>query len=174
LDSRYAAEVISVWAKRYFTSESLPVESKEQSIAEGVVVVRERDRKFTREILTHRHCIISDEPITLGGSDLGLNPYELLLAALGSCTSMTLRMYANHKQIDLQDIRVELHHSRVHADDCADCEQQKALIDVMTRTIYLTGNLTDQQRSRLLEIANQCPVHKTLQGKIRIDTNLLD
>lgn len=174
LDSRYVAEVISVWAKRYFTSESLPVESKEQSIAEGVVVVRERDRKFTREILTHRHCVISDEPITLGGSDLGLNPYELLLAALGSCTSMTLRMYANHKQIDLQDIRVELHHSRVHADDCADCEQQKALIDVMTRSIHLTGNLTDQQRSRLLEIANQCPVHKTLQGKIRIDTNLLD
>lgn len=174
VDSRYVAEVISVWAKRYFTSESLPGESKEQSIAEGVVVVRERDRKFTREILTHRHCIISDEPITLGGSDLGLNPYELLLAALGSCTSMTLRMYANHKQIDLQDIRVELHHSRVHADDCADCEQQKAFIDVMTRLIHLTGNLTDQQRSRLLEIANQCPVHKTLQGKIRIDTNLLD
>ncbi|MBX3616106.1 bifunctional alpha/beta hydrolase/OsmC family protein [Nitrosomonas sp.] len=174
VDSRYVAEVIAAWAKRYLTNDSLSIEPKEQSISEGTVVVRERDKKFTREILTHRHRLMSDEPIASGGSDLGLNPYELLLAALGSCTSMTLRMYANHKQIDLQDIRVELHHSRIHADDCSDCEKQKTLIDVLTRTIQLTGNLSDQQRNRLLEIANQCPVHKTLQGKIRIDTNLVD
>ena len=170
-DSHYVAEVIAAWAKRYLINDLSP---KEEPIAEGTVVVRERDRKFAREIQTHLHHLISDEPIALGGSDLGFNPYELLLAALGSCTSMTLRMYANHKQIDLQDIRVELHHSRVHTDDCADCEQQKALIDVMTRTIQLTGNLTDLQRNRLLEIANQCPVHKTLQDKIRINTNLSD
>lgn len=174
VDSQYVAEVIAAWAKRYLADDLLPMEPKEQPIKEGTVVVRERDRKFTREILTHRHRIMSDEPIALGGSDLGLNPYELLLAALGSCTSMTLRMYANHKQIDLHDIRVELHHSRVHTDDCVECEQQKARIDILTRTIQLTGNLNDQQRNRLLEIANQCPVHKTLQGKIRIDTNLVD
>lgn len=174
VDSQYVAEVLAAWAKRYLADDLFPIEPEEQPIKEGTVIVRERDRKFTREILTHRHRIMSDEPIILGGSDLGLNPYELLLAALGSCTSMTLRMYANHKQIDLHDIRVELHHSRVHADDCMECEQQKTFIDILTRTIQLAGNLNDQQRNRLLEIANQCPVHKTLQGKIRIDTNLVD
>jgi len=176
-DSHYVAEVLAAWASRYLKTDQVPVKTAgalRPTVEPGSVIVRECDKKFTREILTPRHRLISDEPIALGGADLGLNPYELLLAALGSCTSMTLRMYANHKQIDLQDITVELHHSRIHAEDCHDCEKQKTQIDVITRAIQLSGNLSDQQRTRLLEIANQCPVHKTLQNKIRIDTNLVD
>ncbi|MBL8499423.1 MAG: alpha/beta fold hydrolase [Nitrosomonas sp.] len=176
-DSHYVAEVLAAWASRYLKTDQVPVKTAgalRPTVEPGSVIVRECDKKFTREILTPRHRLISDEPIALGGADLGLNPYELLLAALGSCTSMTLRMYANHKQIDLQDITVELHHSRIHAEDCNDCEKQKTQIDVITRAIQLSGNLSDQQRTRLLEIANQCPVHKTLQNKIRIDTNLVD
>lgn len=176
-DSQYVAEVLSAWASCYLKTSQLSEKQEEtagSSVKQGVVIVRERDKKFTREILTQHHRLISDEPIALGGSDLGFNPYELLLAALGSCTSMTLRMYANHKQIDLQDIQVELQHDRIHAEDCADCEKQKTQIDVLTRSIRLTGDLSDQQRARLLEIANKCPVHKTLQNKIQIDTNLTD
>ncbi|PSJ17785.1 bifunctional alpha/beta hydrolase/OsmC family protein [Nitrosomonas supralitoralis] len=174
-DSMYVAEVLAAWASRYLKKDQTSDRQEETArppVEEGVVIVRERDKKFTREILTQHHRLISDEPTALGGSDLGLNPYELLLAALGSCTSMTLRMYANHKQLDLQDIQVELQHSRIHAEDCVDCEKQMTLIDVMTRNIRLTGNLSDQQRARLLEIANKCPVHKTLQNKIHINTNL--
>lgn len=176
-DSQYVAEVLSAWASCYLKTSQLSEKQEEtagSSVKQGVVIVCERDKKFTREILTQHHRLISDEPIALGGSDLGFNPYELLLAALGSCTSMTLRMYANHKQIDLQDIQVELQHDRIHAEDCSDCEKQKTQIDVLTRNIRLTGDLSDQQRARLLEIANKCPVHKTLQNKIQIDTNLTD
>ncbi len=175
-DSRYVAEVLSAWASRYLTTDRIaakPDDTGRPPVEQGSVIVRERDKKFTREILTQHHRLISDEPIAMDGADLGLNPYELLLAALGSCTSMTLRMYANHKQIDLQDIVVKLHHSRVHAEDCAGCEKQM-LLDVITRSIQLTGNLSDQQRTRLLEIANMCPVHKTLQNKIQIKTDLMD
>ena len=176
-DSQYVAEVLSAWVSRYLETNPAAVgqeDAARPSVGQGMVIVRECDKKFTREILTQHHRLISDEPIALGGSDLGLNPYELLLAALGSCTSMTLRMYANHKQIDVQDIQVELQHSRIHAEDCADCEKQKTQIDLLTRTIRLTGNLSDQQRARLLEIANKCPVHKTLQNKIQINTSLAD
>ncbi|MBS0484709.1 MAG: OsmC family protein [Proteobacteria bacterium] len=176
-DSQYVAEVLSAWASRYLRTGQVPVKTdgvQRPTVEPGSVIVRESDKKFTREILTPHHRLISDEPIALGGADLGLNPYELLLAALGSCTSMTLRMYANHKKIDLQDIHVELHHSRIHAEDCGGCEKQKTQIDVMTRKIQLSGNLSEQQRTRLLEIANQCPVHKTLQSKIQIETRLVD
>lgn len=174
-DAHYVADVLSAWASRYVTTEQAT--SQENSIdapivQPGSVLVRESDKKFTREILTAHHRLISDEPIASGGADLGFNPYELLLAALGSCTSMTLRMYANHKQIDLQDIRVELHHDRIHADDCTGCDEQPQQIDVITRAIQLTGNLDEKQRARLLEIANACPVHKTLNNKIQINTSV--
>lgn len=174
-DSRYVAEVLSAWAGRYLKTDRMPAKKEDaemQIVEPGGVIVRERDKKFTREILAGHHHLISDEPVAMGGADLGLNPYELLLAALGSCTSMTLRMYANHKQIDLQDIQVELHHSRIHAEDCAACEAQAPFIDRITRSIQLTGHLNDQQRTRLLEIANQCPVHKTLRNQMDIKTRL--
>ncbi len=176
-DSRYVAEVLSAWASRYLKTDRIPdkyEKAERPSVGQGSVIVRECDKKFTREILTQHHRLISDEPIAQGGADLGFNPYELLLAALGSCTSMTLRMYANHKQIDLQNIQIDLHHSRVHAEDCAGCEKQTLLIEVIERNIHLTGNLDEAQRTRLLEIANKCPVHKTLENKLQIKTNLVD
>lgn len=174
-DSQYVAEVLSAWAGRYLKTDRTPAKKEDSErpiVAPGSVIVQELDKKFTREILTSHHRLISDEPIALDGADLGFNPYELLLAALGSCTSMTLRMYANHKQIDLQEIKVTLHHQRIHADDCARCEKQVPLVDKITRVIQLTGQLDEKQRARLLEIANQCPVHKTLQNQIQVETTL--
>jgi putative redox protein len=143
-------------------------------IPPGTVIVRERDKKFTREIFTQQHRFISDEPVEQGGADSGANPYELLLAALGSCTSMTLRMYANHKKLDLEDIEVTLRHSRVHLDDCATCDEKNSLVDKISREIRLVGQLNEDQRKRLLEIADKCPVHKTLVNEIVIETKLTE
>ena len=176
-DAHYVADVLSAWVSRYLSTEQTTVNDNATEapvIQPGSVIVRECDKKFTREILTPHHRLISDEPIALGGADLGFNPYELLLAALGSCTSMTLRMYANHKQIDLQGIQVELHHDRIHVEDCADCDKHPQQIDVINRDIQLTGHLDEQQRARLLDIANACPVHKTLCNKIQVNTRLVD
>ena len=176
-DSQYVAEVLSAWASRYLKTEPIEVKTEIAEIAAvepGSVMVRELDKKFTREILTHQHRLISDEPIAMGGANLGFNPYELLLAALGSCTSMTLRMYANHKQIDLQEIRVVLHHHRIHAEDCANCDKSTPTTDKIIRKIQLIGNLDEQQRARLLEIANLCPVHKTLKSRIEVETTLAE
>jgi len=172
-DAHYIATVLSAWVSRYVDelhNAGDDLRQQNKAIKEGTVVIKESDKKFTREINTTHHSLISDEPINVGGADKGPNPYELLLAALGSCTSMTLRMYANHKKLDVQSIEIELHHSRIHAEDCATCEEQSALVDKITRIIKLTGQLTDKQRARMLEIANQCPVHKTMKNQIVIET----
>lgn len=172
-DALYVANVLSAWAARYCDGNSTDDDDR-TSLVPAVkperVIVREKNKKFTREIYTENHMLTSDEPIAVGGSDLGANPYELLLAALGSCTSMTMRMYANHKNIDLHDIEVELSHSRIHAEDCEGCEKQAQMIDKISRIITLTGNLDEAQRTRLLEIAEKCPVHKTLTNQIHIET----
>jgi putative redox protein len=118
------------------------------------------------------HQLISDEPQRAGGNDEGPDPYELMLAALGACTNMTLRLYAERKQWPLKEVRVVLEHSKSYAKDCADCEQPAALLDHIERQITLSGELTDEQRQRLLQIANLCPVHKTLNSKINIATSL--
>ena len=109
-----------------------------------------------------KHALIADEPTSVGGSDLGMTPYDLLLAALGTCTSMTLRMYAQRKKIALNEIEVTLDHSRVHADDCATCDDQAGKVDQIRRLIRIDGDLTPEQRSRMLEIADMCPVHRTM------------
>ncbi|SFP49821.1 putative redox protein [Nitrosomonas cryotolerans] len=172
-DAQYVADVLAAWASRYLainTMHDQPMERAAPLVKPGHVIVREYDKVFTRKIFTEHHQFISDEPVSMGGADLGVNPYELLLAALGSCTSMTLRMYANHKKIDLQAIEVELMHHRIHADDCESCEKQGGCIDKITRIIRLTGSLDDKQRVRLLEIADKCPVHKTLDNQLHIVT----
>lgn len=172
-DALYVANVLSAWAARYFDGNPTDDDDKISLVPEvkpESVVVREKNKKFAREIFMENYILTSDEPRTVGGSDLGANPYELLLAALGSCTSMTMRMYANHKKIDLHDIEVELSHSRIHADDCEACEKQAQMIDKISCIITLTGNLDEAQRARLLEIADKCPVHKTLTNQIHIDT----
>lgn len=179
-DANYVAAVITAWVSRYladsFSSESASTNSHQDDalpiIEPGTVIVRERDKKFAREIFTQQHRLISDEPVEQGGADSGANPYELLLAALGSCTSMTLRMYANHKKLDLEAIEVTLRHSRVHLDDCETCDDKNTLVDKIDREIKLVGRLDDDQRKRLLEIADKCPVHKTLVNEIVIETKL--
>ena len=120
------------------------------------------------------HHLLADEPKTSGGSDAGPDPYELLLAALGSCTNMTLRMYADRKKWPLKEVRVALTHSKNYPNDCVNCEQPAAKLDRIERRITLMGELSVEQRQRLLEIANLCPVHKSLTSRIDIQTELVN
>ncbi|HEY6390267.1 MAG TPA: OsmC family protein [Bryobacteraceae bacterium] len=137
------------------------------------VLVRGDARGFAQEIVAGSHRIPADEPVESGGTDTGLSPYDLLLAALGSCTSMTVAMYARRKSWPLREVTVRLRHSKVHAADCADCETKEGMLDRIERNIELTGTLTDDQRGKLLEISNRCPVHRTLTSKIEIQTRLV-
>lgn len=127
--------------------------------------------RYTQQITAGRHQLIADEPRPVG-DDAGPMPYDLLLAALGACTSMTVRMYADRNGWPLEQIRVTLRHSRIHAKDCADCETANGWVDRIDRRIELTGRLDESQRDRLLLIAERCPVHQTLTSEVRIDTTL--
>ena len=146
--------------------------NSEQPAAEGLVFVRGAADGFVQEITAGAHHFRSDEPPSAGGTDSGPTPYDLLLAALGSCTSMTVAMYARRKKWPLERVTVRLRHSRVHAADCASCEAQDARLTVIDREIALDGSLDHDQRERLLAIANRCPVHLTLTSKIDIRTTL--
>ncbi len=139
---------------------------------EGVVIVRGAATGFAQEIIAGPHQFASDEPTSAGGTDSGPTPYDLLLAALGSCTSMTIAMYARRKQWALQRVTVRLRHSRVHAEDCADCETRPAWLTLIERDIELEGVLDEEQRARLLAIANRCPVHLTLTSQMDIRSRL--
>jgi len=128
---------------------------------------------FRQEIRVRGHLLIADEPTTVpGGTDAGPDPYAYLLAALGACTSMTLRMYADLKKLPLEGVRVRLQHRKIYAADCADCGAKTSKIARIERVIELSGPLDDAQRQRLLEIADRCPVHRTLTSEIRIETRL--
>jgi putative redox protein len=141
--------------------------------SEGTVTVTETGTgTYTQQITAGHHRLLADEPQPIG-DDAGPSPYDLLLAALGACTSMTLRMYANRKGWPLEQVRVTLRHSRIHAEDCAQCETTNGLIDHIDRDIELVGGLDDTQRQRLLGIANRCPVHQTLTSEVDIATSLL-
>jgi putative redox protein len=128
--------------------------------------------KFSQTVSTGGHTLNADEPVANGGNDLGPSPYDFLLTALGTCTSMTLRMYADFKKIPLKKITVRLTHEKTYAKDCENCENENARIDHLDREIELEGDLTEDQRQKLLEIANKCPVHRTLTSKILITTEL--
>jgi putative redox protein len=128
---------------------------------------------FDQILLNGRHSLRADEPVSSGGADAGPGPYEFLLMALGSCTSMTVHMYAARRKWPLEQVVVNLSHQRRYAEDCADCEKPGALLDHIDRNIEFAGPLDDSQRAQLLEIADQCPVHKTLTSKIVIKTRLI-
>jgi uncharacterized OsmC-like protein len=134
------------------------------------VVVRGSAAGFAQEISAGAHHLKSDEPASAGGTDTGATPYDLLLAALGSCTSMTLGMYVRRKGWPLEDVTVNLRHSKVHSSDCADCDTKDVMLDRIERDIHLTGPLTSEQQIRLIEIAGRCPVHRTLTSTIQIKT----
>jgi putative redox protein len=141
-------------------------------MADHEVVVTSTAAPFEQVITAGPHRLIGDEPVAAGGGDAGPNPYDLLLAALGTCTSMTVRLYARRKQWPLERVDVRLTHARVHAEDCADCEGGKRRLERIERRITLTGPLNDEQKARLLDIAEKCPVHRTLTGEIDIRTVL--
>ena len=143
-----------------------------QSLTLGgtVVVSSTGNGAFEQMLLNGRHALLADEPKAVGGNDVGPGPYEFLLMSLGSCTSMTLQMYASRKKWPLAQVVVRLRHSKVYAEDCENCEKSTAKIDRIEREIEVIGALDAEQRSRLLEIANQCPVHRTLSSKIDIKT----
>jgi len=131
-------------------------------------------QNLQQQVITDGHSFISDEPVKLKGDGLGPNPYDLLLAALGSCTSMTLKLYARHKNIPLDSVEVNLSYSRIYDNDCKDCAADEKYLHKITPHIKLFGDLTDDHRQRLLEIARRCPVHKTLVSKIEIENNLVE
>ena len=135
-------------------------------------VIESGEGKFSADLLDGRHQLLADEPRAAGGGDRGPGPYELLLMALGACTTMTLRLYADRKQWPMSRVSVRLHHSRIHAQDCADCETKQGMLDRIERVVELEGALDSAQRQRLLEIANMCPVHRTLTSEIKIETRL--
>ena len=139
----------------------------------GEVVVHGSAAGFAQEIIVGSHRLTADEPVAAGGADSGPSPYDLLLAALGSCTSMTVAMYARRKAWPLESVTVRLRHSRIHAVDCAECETKEGMLDRIERDLQLAGTLTEEQRAKLLEIANKCPVHRTLVSEIDIRTRLV-
>lgn len=168
-DSRYAGRVLATWASRYLPA---TVAAPPLAAASDAVVARTFIGGFRTDVQAGDHALVADEPASVGGTNLGPSPYDLLSAALATCTSMTLKMYASLKMLDLQFATVSVSHNKVHAKDCADCESPDGKIDEFRREIVLAGDLTDAERSRLLEIADRCPVHKTLHAETRVRTTL--
>jgi uncharacterized OsmC-like protein len=134
------------------------------------VVVRGSAAGFAQEVFAGPHRLAADEPVSVGGTDTGPSPYDFLLAALGACTSITVGMYARRKGWPLEEVAVHLRHSKVHASDCAECETREGMLDRIELDLHLSGSLTNEQRSKLLEIANKCPVHRTLTSEVVIAT----
>jgi uncharacterized OsmC-like protein/alpha/beta superfamily hydrolase len=170
-DSRYAGDMIAAWARRYldvFEKESVPL----PEATDNRVTVRTGMEGFRTEMFARGKALVADEPEELGGTGQGPTPYDYLLAALGSCTSMTVQMYARRKKWPLEAAVVRLDHRKVHAEDCAHCEEPQRRIDRFERELDLIGPLTDEQRLRLLEIAEKCPVHRTLKAEPVIETRL--
>ncbi len=183
-DSRFVAEIIAAWASRYLVGdrdlavveaalESGEGDARHDGVGQGEVVTSSRGASFTHDIRSEHHRWLADEPASAGGDDLGPSPYELLLSALAACKAMTLRMYADRKGWPLQAVRVRARHSRIHAEDCVDCVTEKGLVDRIDVELEVFGSLDADQRDRLHEIADRCPVHRTLQSETRIETALV-
>jgi uncharacterized OsmC-like protein/alpha-beta hydrolase superfamily lysophospholipase len=170
-DAAYVAKVIAAWAERYLDMAPQAAHAQEGA---GVVIVRETGQgRFQQEITAGAHRLLADEPVDAGGAGSGPNPYEFLLAALGACTAMTVRLYAERKALRLDRVAVRLRHAKVHAADCETCERKDAKVDRIERGIVLEGELDENERARLLEIADKCPIHRTLTAGVDIATSAL-
>jgi putative redox protein len=171
-DSLYVGMMIAAWSRRYI---DIPeVKTSAEVVIDNRVTTSTDNQGFFTELFANGHAMMADEPKEYGGTDRGPSPYEYLLAALGACTSMTLQMYARHKKIPLERAVVRLSHQKIHAKDCGHCDATDGKIDRMEREVELIGALDDNQRQRLLEIAERCPVHKTLHSKVDIISKLKD
>jgi len=172
-DSSYVADVIAAWASRYLgpaTMETADLNEKPRA----VVLTETRNSKFQQSVSIGPHRLLADEPVAAGGEDSGPGPYDLLLAGLGACTSMTMRLYADRKSLPLERTTVTLRHSKIYAQDCAECETRTGMLDQIERVISMDGALDAEQRKKLMEIADKCPVHRTLTSEIRIVTRPAD
>lgn len=167
-DALYAGDMIASWAARYV---AIPREKDLMTSAHAVAYLGS-DEKFTTSIKTGRHALTADEPESVGGSDFGPSPYQLVASGLAACTAMTLRMYSARKAWDLGEVYVHVTHDKVHAEDCQNCESPGSKVDKFVRQIELIGELDAEQKQKLLEIANKCPVHRTLEANAIIETAL--
>jgi len=171
-DAEYVAHVIAAWVERYLDAPSLAATASNEP--RKVVVQETRLGKFQQDVIVGPHHLTADEPQSVGGQDSGPNPYELLLSGLGACTSMTMRIYAERKSLPLDRVTVTLKHSKIYAEDCASCETKTGMLDQIERVIAIEGELSAEQRSKLMEIADKCPVHRTLTSEIHIVTRAAD
>jgi len=165
-DATYVAEVIAAWSQRYLDMVPQP----DMQPIEGVLVSETGNGKFEQSIVAGTHRYLADEPVSAGGNGSGPSPYEYLLAALGACTAMTIRLYAEHKKLPLKRVAVHLTHDKIHAADCESCETKEGKIDRIEREITLEGDLSAEQRAQLMGIADKCPVHRTLHSEIDVRT----
>lgn len=173
-DALYAADVIAAWASRYIDA-AKPAKAVDLPVDPRKVVVQEtRKSKFNQIITVGPHHLVADEPVAAGGADAGPGPYDLLLAGLGACTSMTMRLYADRKSLPLERVTVTLKHSKIYAKDCEECETREGMLDQIERDITMDGVLDAEQRKKLMEIADKCPVHRTLTSEIRIVTKAVE
>lgn len=166
-DAHYAGQVIATWANRY-----LDLPSQEKLRSDHTVALRLGKDGFTSEVMVRHHNLTADEPPSIGGNDYGPNPYELLSASLGACTAMTIQMYARRKKWAVQEVRVHLDHRKDYATDLQQADEKPSKIDVFDRVVELVGDLDEKQRARLMEIADRCPVHRTLHGEVVVNTQL--
>jgi putative redox protein len=173
-DASYVADVIAAWAERYLEPVMSAPAAGPGEAPRNVVVRETGNGKLQQMVSIGPHQMLADEPIAAGGEDTGPGPYDFVLAGLGACTSMTMRMYADRKSLPLERVTVTLKHSKIHAEDCADCETREGMLDQIDRSIAMEGALDAEQRKRLMEIADKCPVHRTLTSEIHIVTSAAD
>lgn len=174
-DAAYVADVLSAWASRYLGEEMEDTKPLVKGEPDRVTVVETAAGKFQNQVIAGEHLLLADEPLSVGGTNTGPTPYQYLNAALGTCTAMTLRLYAEHRKLPLERVVVRVGHDRIHVDDCTECTAHegntKGMVDVMEREIELSGDLDAETRLRLMEIADKCPVHRTLENKIVVRTS---
>src|SRR5262249_19138108 len=173
-DSTYVADMIAAWVSRYVDMAATAPAAGAADKPRSVVVRETRAGKFRNTVSVGPHHLLADEPRSAGGDDTGPGPYDFLLAGLGACKSMTMRLYAERKSFPLERATVTLSHSKIHATDCAECETKEGMLDQIEVAIGLEGPLDADQRKRILEIADRCPVHRTLTSEIRIVTRAAD